>query len=424
MSAVGEALARLGAAAREDEQSELAGGRRGGASSAYNLTVWITPGLREHPAWDPFAVATSLLAEGLAALAAGVAPAADALPDEHREHAAVVALAEDAAAYAAVLGELPESGGAEAVVWGEIEAARRGATDVSVSRFGPPPAAPWTLTRTPLTPARHVRAALWDKLRSAVLTSATLTVAGSFAYFRDMTGLDADVGVEERVFPSPFDFARQAVLVLEHDPGGAWRPDELAQRQGERLKRLADVTGGRMLALFTNKRDMNLVAAAVGPHVEDDGVIVLAQGLHGSAAALADEFRTHPETILLGVDTLWTGQDFPGDTLTCLVIAKLPFPRQDPLFHARRRACDENGERWFSKFYLPEAVLRFRQGFGRLIRTETDTGVVVVLDHRLTQKTYRRDFIDSLPRLQVVEAVPEEIPAVVEHYLRQLTGDA
>jgi len=387
----------------------------------YNQTVWITPGLREHPAWDPFAVATGLLAEGLAALAGGVAPAAEALPEEHRDHAAVVALAEDAANYAALLGELPDSGGAEAVVWGEIEAAWRAGGGAGA---GAPRPARWTLTRTPLTPARQVREALWDRLRSVVLTSATLTVAGSFAYFRDMTGLDADVDVVERVFPSPFDFSRQAVLVLEHDPGGAWRPDALAQRQGERLKRLAEVTGGRTLALFTNKRDMNLVAAEVGAHVEDDGVLVLAQGLHGSAAALADEFRTHPETILLGVDTLWTGQDFPGDTLTCLVIAKLPFPRQDPLFHARRRACEEAGQRWFDKFYLPEAVLKFRQGFGRLIRTETDTGVVVVLDHRLTQKNYRRDFVDSLPKLEVVEAAPEEIPAVVGHYLRRLAGDA
>ena len=416
--AVGETLALLGVAARDEdpEPGERGGGRRTAADAEYNQTVWITPGLREHPAWDPFAVATGLLAEGLAALAAGVAPAAEALPEEHRDHAAVVALADDAADYAALLGELPDSGSAEAVVWGEIEAAWRTA--------GAPRAARWTLTRTPLTPARQVREALWDRLRSAVLTSATLTVAGSFAYFRDMTGLDADVDVVERIFPSPFDFSRQAVLVLEHDPGGVWRPDALAQRQGERLKRLAEVTGGRTLALFTNKRDMNLVAAEVGAHLEDDGVLVLAQGLHGSAAALADEFRTHPATILLGVDTLWTGQDFPGDTLTCLVIAKLPFPRQDPLFHARRRACDEAGERWFDKFYLPEAVLKFRQGFGRLIRTETDTGVVVVLDHRLTQKSYRRDFVDSLPKLEVVEAAPEEIPAVVEHYLRRLAGDA
>ena len=131
--------------------------------------------------------------------------------------------------------------------------------------------------------------------------------------------------------------------MLEHDPHGAWRPDELAGRQGERLKSIAAVTGGRTLALFTNKRDMHRVAAAVGEHVEDDGVLVLAQGLHGSAASLAEEFRTHPETILLGVDTLWTGQDFPGDALICLVIGQAAVPRHDPLFHARKHAGEEAG---------------------------------------------------------------------------------
>ena len=419
--AVGETLAELGGAARDQELE--AGGWRAGAQGVaeYNLTVWLTPGLREHPAWDPFATAAGLLAEGLAALAAGVSPAIDALPEQHRDHAAVVALADDAEAHAALLGELPESGGADAVVWGEVEAPVRGGT-ARAGRGGA--ARRWTLTRTPLTPARLVRDALWDRLRGAVLTSATLTVSGSFAYFRDMTGLDADVDVAERIFPSPFDFRRQAVLVLEHDPEGAWRPDQLAERQGERLKRLAEVTGGRTLALFTNKRDMHRVAAEVGAHVEDDGVLVLAQGLHGSAASLAEEFRSHPQTILLGVDTLWTGQDFPGDALVCLVIAKLPFPRQDPLFQARRRACEESGERWFERFYLPEAVLKFRQGFGRLIRTETDAGVVVVLDHRLSQKNYRGAFVGSIPELEIVDAAPAELAAVVEYHLRRLGAAA
>jgi ATP-dependent DNA helicase DinG len=167
---------------------------------------------------------------------------------------------------------------------------------------------------------------------------------------------------------------------------------------------------------------MHRVAAAVGAHIEEDGVLVLAQGLHGGAAALAEEFRSHPETILFGVDTLWTGQDFPGDSLVCLVIAKLPFPRQDPLFEARCRACEESGERWFERFYLPEAVLKFRQGFGRLIRSETDTGVIVVLDHRLTQKSYRQAFLGSLPDLRVVEVAPLDLAATVEEHLRRLGG--
>ena len=418
--AVGETLTGLAEAARETGED----GRGGAATpdAAYDLTVWLTAGLREHPAWDPFATAVGLLAEGLQALSAGVAPAVETLPEDHRDHAAAATIADEAAGAAALLSELPESGGADAVAWGAVEAAggSRGGRSPFSGGFGGRQAPRWTLTRTPLTPAREVREALWDRLRSAVLTSATLTVAGSFAYYRGMTGLDADVDVVERVFPSPFDFRRQAVLVLEHDPGGVWRPEALAERQGERLKRLAEVTGGRTLALFTNKRDMKRVAAEVGAHVEDDGVLVLAQGLHGSAATLAEEFRTHPETILLGVDTLWTGQDFPGDALTCLVIAKLPFPRQDPLFRARREACGEGGTDWFRQFYLPEAILKFRQGFGRLIRTETDTGVVVVLDHRLSQKGYRRDFLASLPDIDVVEAAPADVAAVVETYLRRL----
>lgn len=419
--AVGESLTAVAHAADQAEHGPDAAATGSRQTSDYDLSVLLTPGLREQPTWDDFATAAALLGEGLAALASACAAAAEVLPEEHREHAAVASLADQSAACAELLDELPAFSAPESVVWGEVEAPHAAARD---GRGGRERATRWSLTRTPLTPARQVRQALWDRLRSAVLTSATLTVGDSFHYFRDMTGLDADLDVIERVFPSPFDFRRQAVLVLEHDPHAAWKPQEAAQRQGERLKRLAEVTRGRTLALFTNKRDMHRVAAAVGAHVEENGVLVLAQGLHGSAAALADEFRSHPGTILFGVDTLWTGQDFPGGSLVCLVIAKLPFPRQDPLFRARCRACEESGERWFERFYLPEAVLKFRQGFGRLIRTETDVGVVVVLDHRLTQKSYRREFLGSLPDVQVVESAPQEIPATVEEHLRRLSAEA
>jgi ATP-dependent DNA helicase DinG len=265
-----------------------------------------------------------------------------------------------------------------------------------------------------------MRAALWDRLRSAVLTSATLTVAGSYEYYRATAGLARDLDVIEKTFPSPFDFRRQAVLVLETDSSSAFGKGERASRQAARLTRLTEVTGGRLLALFTNKREMEAVAAAVGARAESEGVLVLAQGVHGSAATLAEEFKHHPATVLLGVDTLWTGQDFPGEALVCLVIAKLPFPRQDPLFHARRQAAEEAGVDWFRSFYLPEAVLKFRQGFGRLIRTETDTGVVVVLDPRLTQKSYQGEFLASLPEIDIVQAAPDDVADVVGYHLRRL----
>jgi DNA polymerase III epsilon subunit family exonuclease len=401
---LGLSLAALAALADEG------GAPRGGRQAVYAPTVWLTPGLREQPAWDTFAAAAEALAAVLGELATTLAAAAEALDPEHPEAAAVLGALDAAATAAELVAAASDVDDAEQVVWAELEAPAAGDRR---------PRRGWRLSRTPLSVAGRLRAEVWERLRGAVLTSATLTVAGSFAYVRDVLGLDGDLEVEERVFPSPFDFQRQAVLVLEREQGRYDR-DELPARQADRLSRLAAVTGGRTLALFTNRREMERVAAEVGPYVEDDGVLVLAQGLHGSASALAEEFRAHPGTVLLGLDTMWTGQDFPGETLVCLVIAKLPFPRQDPLFQARRRHCEATGCDWFRSFYLPEAVLRFRQGFGRLIRTESDVGVVVVLDPRVAGMWYGRDFLASLPPARVVEAAPAEVAAVTERELLRL----
>ena len=386
----------------------LAGADAGeeGPRGGYARSVWLRPALRELPAWDPFAAACALLAEELQALAAAAQLAAGSLPEEQREAPQFQVLEQEAGEAATLLAGLPDLADPQLVCWGELDGPDR-----------------WSLTRAPLSAAAHVRELLWDRLRSAVLTSATLSVNGSFTYFREQAGLERDLEVTQKVFASPFDFGRQAVLVLEHDPTTAFSADELPARQADRLRQLIDVTGGRLLALFTNRRHMEQVAGAVGEHLERDGVVLLAQGVHGSAAALADEFRAHPATVLLGVDTLWTGQDFPGDVLVCLVIAKLPFGRQDAFFRARRQAMEDEGADWFRRFYLPEAVLRFRQGFGRLIRTESDRGVVVVLDHRLTQKAYEKDFLGSLPRLPVERVAPQELSALVAAHLRRLLAD-
>jgi ATP-dependent DNA helicase DinG len=392
-------------------------------ADGYTVSVWLTPGLREHPTWDAFATACASLGEGLQAIASACASAHDALPDAHRDWSLTLTLSDEASSAAALLAELPETAAGDEVTWGEIAAPNDRDTAAGTRRRRPAGPSRWRLTRAPLTPAAHLRTALWERLRSAVLTSATLTVTGSFAYYREMAGLPTGADVQARIFASPFDFRHQAVLVLERDQAPYVAAD-LPVRQAARLKSLTEITGGRLLALFTNKRDMERVATEVGEHAEQDGVVLLAQGLHGSAAALAEEFRTHPATVLLGVDSLWTGQDFPGDSLVCLVIAKLPFGRQDPLFQARRHAVQESGGDWFRSFYLPEAVLRFRQGFGRLIRTETDTGVIVVLDQRLSQKTYRREFLASLPDLPIVWAAPDEIASVVATHLERLAPDS
>lgn len=382
------------------------------AGEDYARSLWLRPALRDAPAWDAFADACADLSRCLSTLSAAAMAIAEELPEDDRDAATARSVNDVALPAAELLDEAPEVQRPHSVFWAQIEAA---ATSTRARR-----SPSWSLSCTPLSVAADLRTALWERLHAAILVSATLTVSGSFQYFRDQTGLGSDCDVRERLFASPFDYQQQARLVIEHDPQHPYSADEVPRRQADRLRLLAEVTGGRMLVLFTNRRQMEQVVATVGDSVRDGGVLLLAQGIHGSAATLADEFRAHPATVLLGVDTLWTGQDFPGDTLVCLVIAKLPFPRQGPLFEARRLAAQEDGSDWFRSFYLPEAVLRFRQGVGRLIRTERDRGVVVVLDHRITQKAYGRDFLESLPSMPVVRAAPGDVAATVEVTLQEL----
>jgi Rad3-related DNA helicase/DNA polymerase III epsilon subunit-like protein len=406
---VGGALDALVVAAAESDVDAT-------AAELYGRTLLLTAGLQEQPVFDAFAGACGALAAALSELARAASAAAEALPEEHRDRPRAVAVGVDGAAAARLLTDVTRVPPAELVFWAELAGRRSGSWAVREVT----PARTWSLNCAPLSPAAIVRERLWDRLRSGVLVSATLGVAGSFAYYRGEAGLAAELDVRERVFASPFDYRRQAALVLEHDPDTRYDAGEQPARLAERLRRLIELTGGRLLALFTNKREVEAVAELIGPHVEDEGVVLLAQGVHGGAAALAEEFRSHPATVLLGVDALWTGQDFPGDALVCLVIARLPFPRQDARFQARRRAAQDEGRDWFRGFYLPEAVLRFRQGFGRLIRTETDAGVVAVLDHRLTQKTYQREFLASLPEIEIVRAAPEALPDAVATALTRL----
>jgi len=433
---------------------ELLGRDDDAPDDGYDHALWLRSGLRDTPAWDVFADACHGLAGALSGAAVAAAAAAALLPEDSYIAGAARALADRAGEAAEALEAVIEPESSHRVVWGSIGAppagARAGAgargtvaadgravtaqTELTVDRSlearsdAPAEAATrasfrlpfWSLTVAPLSPAPGIRTALWERLRGAVLVSATLAVRESFEYFDRQTGLSADLGPRHQIFASPFDYRRQAVLVVEHAPERAYSASDAVVRQTERLRALTETTGGRLLALFTNKRQMNQVAAGVGHVAEAGGVLLLAQGVHGSAASLADEFRSHSSTVLLGVDALWTGQDFPGDTLVCLVIAKLPFPRQDPLFQARREAAVQDGLDWFRGFYLPEAVLRFRQGFGRLIRTEDDRGVVVVLDHRLTQKSYADDFFGSLPEIKVVRARPEAVAEAAAAALRRL----
>jgi predicted DnaQ family exonuclease/DinG family helicase len=241
-------------------------------------------------------------------------------------------------------------------------------------------------------------------LEAAVLTSATLAVGGDLDYYCRKTGLaeHEPERTERMVLDTLFQFDRQLLfgaLRSVQAPDHRDFPLDIAaalQALSARLKK-------RMLVLFTSRDMLKKVHAAASPAFLNMGVTLLAQDISGSGHMLLEEMKKRPGTVLLGTDTFWEGIDLPGDHLEVVVIARLPFSvPTDPIVAARAEQCEKNGESAFAAFYLPEAVIRFRQGIGRLIRRRDDFGAVVVLDGRLLGKSYGKIFIRSVEAPVVV----------------------
>ncbi|OGO33973.1 MAG: hypothetical protein A2Z16_15955 [Chloroflexi bacterium RBG_16_54_18] len=252
---------------------------------------------------------------------------------------------------------------------------------------------------------------LWHEKSSVILTSATLTAAGEFDYLRGrLNAVDAD----ELALGSPFDFENSVLIYIPSDI------PEPSDRQGHQralensLIQLCRATGGKTLVLFTSYSQLRQTAQSISPRLLDDGILVYEQGEGASPHALLETFRTSEKAVLLGTRAFWEGVDVPGEALSVLVIAKLPFDvPTDPIIAAR----SETFEDAFNEYALPEAILRFRQGFGRLIRTQSDRGVVVIMDRRLKTKRYGRLFTDSLPTCQVREGPLANLPRAATQWL-------
>ncbi len=246
----------------------------------------------------------------------------------------------------------------------------------------------------PLDVADHLASDLYGGRESVVATSATLTAGGSFDFSVRRLGLTEPETLE---VPSPYDY-RRAVLVLLvddlPDPGMPGYENGLQEA-------LLDATrgaGGRTLALFTAHGSLRQAAAALREQLAEEDIVVLAQGADGSPNRLLRLLTTRPRTLLLGTAAFWEGIDVPGEALSQIVIARLPFPvPTDPIYAGRAEQFDDP----FAEFAVPQAVLRFRQGFGRLIRGSTDRGVFVVLDSRITRRAYGETFLEGLPDCEV-----------------------
>ncbi|MBU0491721.1 MAG: hypothetical protein KKA73_04270 [Chloroflexi bacterium] len=272
-----------------------------------------------------------------------------------------------------------------------------------------------SLHAAPLHVGELLQKYLFDKKRAAVLTSATLSTAGSFDYVRDRLGLD---GVRETQVGSPFDYQSATLLYVPTDipePGQPYYQKSIESA----VVALCQATEGRALVLFTSYSQLRATYKAIVAPLEAAGIAVLGQGLDGSRRHLLETFKSDQRTVLLGTSSFWEGIDVVGEALSVLVITRLPFTvPSDPVFAARSEAFEYDA---FGLYAVPQAVLRFKQGFGRLIRSRTDRGVVAVLDRRLLTKRYGEAFLNSLPDCTRRKGPVSRLPGAAVRWLEQDT---
>jgi len=256
------------------------------------------------------------------------------------------------------------------------------------------------LRATPIDVSERLRELLFERMRAAVLTSATLAVDGRFDYVKDRLGIEA---TEELILPSPFRFEEQAVLYV---PPRMPEPASplFVERAAEEIVHILEESRGRAFVLFTSYANMNAVAERIAGRV---AYPLLIQG-EAPKAALLETFRTTPGAVLLATASFWQGVDVVGQQLSCVIIDKLPFASPaDPVVAARIERLRNRGGNPFGEYQVPVAVLMLKQGLGRLIRSATDRGILAVLDSRLVQKAYGRRFLESLPPARLVHDLAE-----------------
>ena len=259
-----------------------------------------------------------------------------------------------------------------------------------------------TLKAAPIQVGEILHQSLFQNKECVLLTSATLTVNNSFDYYKQQSGLELlppDQLLSLQI-DSPFAYDDQCLLCVVNDLPGPGRSPEKTYltATADTIHDLVLTSQGQCLVLFTSHHMLRETYKLLKPRLEEHDICLLGHNLDGSRSRLLEEFATTPRAVLMGASSFWEGVDLPGAALTNLIIVKLPFwPPQLPVTAARLESLSHQGKDGFISLSLPQAVIRFKQGFGRLIRSSKDQGVVVILDERVISKRYGRSFLNSLP---------------------------
>jgi ATP-dependent DNA helicase DinG len=256
------------------------------------------------------------------------------------------------------------------------------------------------LAATPIDVSQILREKLFEAFDTVILTSATLTVAGRFEFIRQRLGLDH---AKECALPPEFDYGTQAMLYLPQKMPDV-RDASFPLKAADEIVQLLELTQGRAFCLFTSYLQMNDLYDRVRHRV---GFPLLLQGT-APRSVLLERFKNTPNAVLFATASFWQGVDVPGQQLSCVIVDRLPFAvPSDPIVAARVRALQEEGRNPFAEFQVPEAVLALKQGFGRLIRTKVDHGVLALLDTRIQRMPYGKIFLESLPRYRKTHNLEE-----------------
>lgn len=367
--------------------------------------VALSGGMRAQPDWEQVEQLADAARKSLRGLASELRELARAVEGEERGQ-----LADDARAAADICDEAVEAlqlaieaDPAQTVAWLEKQRRQRRAPEIV------------SLDSAPIDVSGKLTELLWARCPRVVLTGATLTVDGQWGFLRRRLGMPE--AIESR-YDSPFDYERNARIYIAADmPPLTDPPREVEQELGDAILALARAAEGRTLALFTAHGTMRRVMERVRQPLANSGIALSVQGPDGSPAQVVDDLRGNPRTVIFGVDSLWTGIDVPGEALSQVIVCRLPFDRpNDPIQSARA----EQYENAFVELSVPTAILKLRQGVGRLIRTGEDRGVIIILDNRVATKRYGARFLNELPPAPIAELPTQRIAAEVQAFLPPL----